>query len=112
MERGRRADPWSGVAFDTPTAVDAKDGTGRPTLRQLEEYCTISDEGWGDAFRDAGVQLGIHVPSGAISFDDAVDVLEAAFARLDTWGCESGHVLRSLRRGLVYGARTERASWL
>jgi hypothetical protein len=92
--------------------LDEADSDAERTLRQLDKYCALSDEGWGDAFRDAGVQLGIHIPSGAIDFDEAVEVLEGAFRRLDTWGCEDGHVLRSIRRGLVYGARTERATWL
>lgn len=111
LTNAERAEFAANAAWGRSLRAEA-DADAARTLRQLESYCALSDEGWGDAFRDAGVQLGIHVPSGALDFDECVDVLEAAFARLDTWGCEDGHVLRSLRRGLVYGARSERASWL
>lgn len=90
---------------------DALDDASR-AVDQLAQYCLITDEGWGDAFRDAAVQFGVHLPSGALDFDECVEVLEQTFRSADTWGCDDSHVLRSIRRGLVYGARTERAGWL
>lgn len=99
------------AAWGAALREDANDDAVR-ALEQLGQYCAITDDGWGDAFRDAAVQLGIHLPSGALDFDECVEVLEQTFRTADTWGCDDGHVLRSIRRGLVYGARTERTGWL
>lgn len=83
----------------------------RHTLRNLRRFCQLSDERWADAFLEAGLRIGSYVPCGAISWGEAVDVLEGLFAEVDTWGVP-GNVERSIRRGVLFGARKEQAAWL
>lgn len=79
--------------------------------RNLVAYLRATDDRWSDAFLEASIRLGVHVPSGAISYTEAVAFMEKIFEDEDTWGTE-GNVRRSIRRGVAHGARTEKASWL
>lgn len=79
--------------------------------RNLVAYLRISDERWADAFLEASVRMGIHVPSGAISYDEAIAFMDKIFEDEDQWGVP-GNVPRSIRRGVAFGAREERAKWL
>lgn len=111
LSAAERAEFAANARWGQALAAEAVDDAAR-AVQQLEQYLALTDEGWGDAFRDAAVQFGIHLPSGALDFDECVAVLEQAFRAADTWGCDDTHVMRSIRRGLVYGARAERAAWL
>jgi hypothetical protein len=86
-------------------------GSAAQTLRNLRRYLRVCDEGWADAFLEAGVQLGIYVAPGAISYEEAVAALEHVFEHEDTWGCV-GNVPRSIRRGIAFGYRQEVDGWL
>lgn len=77
----------------------------------LVRYLRATDERWSDAFLEASIKLGTHVPSGAITAAEAVAFMTKVFEDEDTWGTE-GNVVRSIRRGIAHGARSERASWL
>lgn len=79
--------------------------------RNLVAYLRVSDERWADAFLEASIRLGVHVPTGALSYDEAVAFMDKIFQDEDHWGIE-GNVPRSIRRGIAFGARDERKSWL
>lgn len=87
-------------------------GDAAQVRRNLTRFLRVSDERWSDAFLEAGIRIGLYVPSGAISYTEAVAFLDAVFAEHDSWGVPKSNVPRSIRRGIAFGARQEEASWI
>ncbi len=111
LTRAELAESEANAVWGRPTLRTEAVGDARHTLRNLRRFCELSDERWADAFLEAGLRLGMYVPSGAVSWAEAVDLLDGLFADVDSWGVP-GNVERSIRRGVTFGARKERAAWL
>lgn len=66
------------------------------------------DDAWATVFYARAMQVGEHVARGAFSFQEVVDGLSGLFQELDDGrGGDKGrqHVMRSIRRGVLAGAR-------
>lgn len=107
---GELAEWEANAAWGRALRAEAVDDA-RHTARNLRRFCELSDERWADAFLEAGLRLGMHVPSGALTWQEAVDFLDGLFQEVDAWGVP-GNVERSIRRGVTFGARQEQSAWL
>lgn len=73
--------------------------------RRLAAELPHMPSGWADRFYRAGAVMGPHVAAGALTYETAVERLEATFREHDTDGRDPEHVLRSIARGIATGAR-------
>jgi hypothetical protein len=95
---------WPGVVADS-LLLDAKADL-RAQRRALQSSLPHLPTGWANEFFKAGAYLGPHIASGGLGYDDTVKELTDLFHECNEQDGDPSHVLRSIERGIVAGARS------
>jgi hypothetical protein len=78
----------------------------RAQRRALQSSLPHLPTGWANEFFKAGAYLGPHIASGGLGYDETVKELTDLFHECNEQDGDPSHVLRSIERGIVAGARS------